>query len=192
VMGSGDDFKVRELIESSSGLCGGTFIDESFMRYLFKMIGCLESYLDLDDPSYKLILLNRWEEIKRAFGLEANLSTELYQITLPGELARRWTGHEDMEAFLACRIKLSQMDMESIFNPVVDDVLKLIAAQLIYVQGIKTMFVVGGFASSPYLMQRIRTCFSHEIEHIFCPYDPRSAIMQGAISLALTANGIGA
>jgi hypothetical protein len=45
VMGSGDDFKVRELIESSSGFCGGTFVDDSFMRYLFKMIGCLDSFL---------------------------------------------------------------------------------------------------------------------------------------------------
>jgi hypothetical protein len=31
LIGSGNDYKVQELTESSGGLCGGTFLDESFM-----------------------------------------------------------------------------------------------------------------------------------------------------------------
>ena len=34
VMGCGDDFKVRELTESSSGFHGGTFVDGSFMSVM--------------------------------------------------------------------------------------------------------------------------------------------------------------
>ena len=187
VMGSGDGFKVRELTESSSGLCGGTFVDDSFMRYLFKMIGCLESYLVLDDPSYRLILLNRWEEIKCDFGHEVKDS--YYKITLPKKLAQRWEVHERKRGYPMRysydRIKLTQKDLESIFEPVEADILRLIAPQLVRVQNIKVMFVVGGFAGSPFLIQAIRDCFSREVQHIYCPFDPGSAIMQGAIALAL-------
>jgi hypothetical protein len=186
VMGSGDDFKVRELTESSSGLCGGTFVDDSFMRYLFKMIGCLESYLLLDDPSY-MTLLNRWEEIKRDFGHA--IKDSYYMITLPEKLAQEWEIHERKRGYPMQysydKIKLTQKDLESIFKPVVDGILGLIAPQLVRVQDIKVMFVVGGFAGSPYLFQAIRGCFSQEIQHIYCPFDPGSAIMQGAIALAL-------
>ncbi|KAG0624568.1 hypothetical protein M758_3G257300 [Ceratodon purpureus] len=192
VLGSGNDFSVQELTDQrcSSGLCGGTLVDEFFMKFLFMTIGCLESYLRKDNPSYKLHLLNRWEEIKCLFGHDAN-STELYEISLPDELARKWEAFENIgfsrRGSYSC-IKLSRKNLEYIFDPVVDEILRLIAAQLLQVEGkFKAMFVVGGFAGSPYLMQRIRSRFSREIQrvqHIYCPYDPGSAIMQGAIMLA--------
>lgn len=46
------------------------------------------------------------------------------------------------------------------------------------------MFVVGGFAGSPYLMQRIRARFAGDVTHIVSPQNPGSAICQGAVSLA--------
>jgi hypothetical protein len=83
------------------------------------------------------------------------------------------------------KIKLTQKDLESIIESVVDDILRLIAPQLVRVQDIKVMIVVGGFAGSPYLFQAIRGCFSREVQHIYCPFDPGSAIMLGVVALAL-------
>jgi hypothetical protein len=40
-MGCGDDFKVRELTESSSGFHGGTFVDDSFMSAMSTTPSCL-------------------------------------------------------------------------------------------------------------------------------------------------------
>ncbi|KAG0585086.1 hypothetical protein KC19_3G256900 [Ceratodon purpureus] len=190
VVGSGNDFKVKEITESSSALCGGTFVNDSYMSYLLKMVGCLGSFLTWDDPSYRSILMNLCEEIKCDFGHEVNSSPESYVITLPETLARKWDAHEKKIGYPGRlsydKITLTQKDLESIFDPVVDDILRLIASQLVRVQDIKVMFVVGGFASSPYLIQSIRGCFSREVPHIYCPYDPGSAIMQGAVALALT------
>ena len=193
VLGSGNDFSVQDQ-RSYTCLCGGNLVDELFMKFLFMTIACLESYLRKDNPSYELHLLNRWEEIKCLFGHDAN-STELYEISLPDELARKWEAFENIgfsrNSIIRgsySSIKLSRKDLEYIFDPVVDKILSLITAKLLEVEGkFKAMFVVGGFAGSPYLMQRIRSLFSSEIQrvqHIYCPYDPGSAIMQGAIMLA--------
>ncbi|KAG0624570.1 hypothetical protein M758_3G257500 [Ceratodon purpureus] len=194
VVRSGNDFKVKELTESSSGLCGGTFVDESFIRYLFEMVKCLEWYLCRDDPYYRLRLLNRWEEIKCSFGHEVNSSSDSFVISLPENLAQKWEAYERKHGYLQrysySKIKLTQEDLESIFEPVVDNILRLISAQLVQVPGINAMFVVGGFAGSPYLIHRIRSHFSREIQHIFCPSDPGSAIMQGAIALVLPSDGL--
>lgn len=87
-------------------------------------------------------------------------------------------------------VELTEQDLKAIFDPVVDEILELIAAQLTQVPDIKVMFVVGGFAGSPYLMRRIRARFSNEVAHIVSPPAPGSAIVQGAVSLALLPDAI--
>ena len=187
MIGNGDNYRVRELTESSGGLCGGTFVDDSFLRFLSRKIGCLDEFLRSGVPSYRARLLKDWEEIKCGFGHEmrSNATTE---ITLHNRLAVKWEAF-DKERGLPPRdsyteIELTQQDLKLIFDPVVDEILELIAAQLMHVEDIKVMFVVGGFAGSPYLLQRIRARFSGDVKHIVSPPNPGSAIIQGAVSLA--------
>jgi hypothetical protein len=77
------------------------------------------------------------------------------------------------------KVGLTEQDLKSIFDPVVDKILELIDAQLAQVPDIKAMFVVGGFAGSPYLMKRIQAHFPD----IVYPPNPNTAIVQGAVSL---------
>ncbi|KAG0618866.1 hypothetical protein M758_4G096700 [Ceratodon purpureus] len=189
LIGTGLSYKVKELTESSGGLCGGTFVDESFMRFLSKKIPCLDEFLRKDLPSYKTRLLKDWEDHKCGFGHELMSNTDTKEITLHAKLSRKWEDYETAQGLPPrasgySEIELTQEDMKSIFDPVVDEILELIAAQLMQVPDIKVMFVVGGFAGSPYLIQRIRARFLRDVQHIVCPQNPGSAVCQGAVSLA--------
>ena len=194
LIGSGSDYKVQELTESSGGLCGGTFVDESFMRFLSKRIGCLDEFLRSGVPSYRSRLLKDWEEIKCGFGHEMVSNKDSKEITLHNKLASKWEAYEAERGYPPREsygeIELTQQDLKGIFDPVVDEIVELIAAQLMQVEDIKIMFVVGGFAGSPYLMQRIRKRFSHEVMHIVSPPNPGSAIIQGAVALTLNPDAV--
>lgn len=52
------------------------------------------------------------------------------------------------------------------------------------------MVVVGGFAASPYLMERIKHRFSRLVPQIISPPNPGSAVCQGAVALALHPNAV--
>ena len=193
LVGNSHHYQVRELTESSGGLCGGTFVDESFMRFLSKKVGCLDEFLRKDYPSYKTRLLKDWEEIKCAFGHEMMSNEDTKDITLHNKLAAKWEAYEAERGNPlqdSSVVELREQDLKSIFDPVVDKILELISAQLKQVPDVKVMFIVGGFAGSPYLMQRIRARFSGEITHIVSPPAPGSAIVQGAVSLALLPDAI--
>ncbi|KAG0590425.1 hypothetical protein KC19_1G098600 [Ceratodon purpureus] len=194
LIGSGNDYKVQELTESSGGLCGGTFVDESFMRFLSKRIGCLDEFLRSGVPSYRSRLLKDWEEIKCGFGHEMVSNNDTKEITLHNKLASKWEAYDAERGYPPRQsygeIELTQQDLKSIFDPVVDEIVELIAAQLMQVEDIKVMFVVGGFAGSPYLMQRIRKRFSRDVKHIVSPPNPGSAIIQGAVALALNPDAV--
>ncbi|KAG0604109.1 hypothetical protein M758_10G145700 [Ceratodon purpureus] len=195
LVGDGRSYQVKELTESSGGLCGEAFIDESFMRFLSKKIGCLNEFLRKDYPSYKDRLLKDWEDHKCDFGHELISNTDTQEFTLHPKLSRKWEEYETAQGLPPRsngynEIELTQEDMKSIFDPVVDQILELIAAQLMQVPNIKVMFVVGGFAGSPYLIQRIRARFLRDVQHIVCPPNPGSAVCEGAVSLACNPEAI--
>jgi len=82
-------------------------------------------------------------------------------------------------------LEISYEEMQSIFDPVVDQNLQLIACQLAQAGSVKVLVVVGGFAGSPYLMERIRSRFAELVPQIISPPNPGSAVCQGAVMLAL-------
>lgn len=188
---SGDHaYKVKELTESSGGLCGGTFVDQNFMKFLSQKIGCLDEFVCKEDPTYETRLLKDWEEMKCAFGHEMIHDTDFgMTINLPNKLASKREAYETQRGNPvmddASEVELTKQDLMSIFDPVAENILSLIADQLKQVPDIKVMFVVGGFAGSPYLMRRIRDRFAHEVTHIVSPPDPGSAVVRGAVSLAV-------
>ena len=65
-------------------------------------------------------------------------------------------------------------------------IVSLIEEQLRAVPGgCRDMLVVGGFASSPYLMQRLKSAFSGRVANIWQPPQSGSAIVEGAVLYGL-------
>lgn len=181
-------FKVEEVTPSTGSFCGGTYVDESFMRFLFGKIECLDEFLENDVPSYRTRLLKEWGEVKCSFGHDMGSRSQTMEIDLHSRLRDKWKEHETRQGYPAresySEIELTEKDLKSIFDPVVDEILEMIAAQLRLVSDVKVMFVVGGFAASPYLMSRIRERYGNAVQYIVCPQNPGSAVCQGAVSLS--------
>lgn len=63
---SSGNLKVKEVTASSGGLCGGSYVDQSFMNFMSSTIGCLETFLE-GHPKVKIQLQTWWENAKSTF-----------------------------------------------------------------------------------------------------------------------------
>lgn len=176
--------KVKEVVPSSGGLCGGTYVDERFLEFLCQNIRCFRKFAE-ENSQIVLSLLSWWETIKRTFDGSMPFN---YNLDLPPKLARAW---EDDDALKSGQvnagasydfISVTLKDMLRIFHPVVDQILQLIDQQI--VPDLKALMVVGGFAASPYLKRRIEAAFSQKLVSgtIIFPKEPGSAICCGAVA----------
>jgi hypothetical protein len=181
-------YRVREVTTSSGGLCGGTSVDARFMEFLHNRIGpslkdCIKEHLNVYSQ-----LLQAWEQKKPNFG-DRTSAGESTEITLPAKLVSKWDDYDRRmglpERDSYDEVEISYQEMQSIFDPVVDQNLQLIARQIEQSGKVKVLVVVGGFAGSPYLMAGIRKRFTGVVPQIVTPPNPGSAVCQGAVMLAL-------
>lgn len=183
--------KVKEVSRSSGGLCGGTYVDENFMSFLSRKIGCLEEFLE-QHPEHTPKLLGWWESAKSTFDGSPEFQASCQ---ISPALARAWEDHESVSSYDACvtefdEVELSSADMKTIFDPVVEQNLQLIEEKLLEHPDIKAIIAVGGFSGSPYTMTQIKERFSSRVTEIINPPYPGSAVCQGAVALALHADTI--
>ncbi|KAG0602466.1 hypothetical protein M758_10G016400 [Ceratodon purpureus] len=188
-------YKVREVTTSSGGLCGGTYVDTRYIEFLHRRIGpslqeCINEHLVILSQ-----LLQVWEHTKANFGESGSIG-ESTDITLPIKVITKWEEYNlRMGVPESCSIEeleISYQEMQSIFDPVIEQNVQLILRQLEQVPTgtVKVLVVVGGFAGSPYLMNCIRKRFAGMVPQIISPPDPGSAVCQGAVMLALNPDTI--
>lgn len=65
----GECYRVKELMISFGGLCGGSYVDFKFMEFLYRKIGfclqnCIDKYFEVEE-----MLIKNWEVKKIGFGL---------------------------------------------------------------------------------------------------------------------------
>ncbi|KAG0604378.1 hypothetical protein M758_10G167700 [Ceratodon purpureus] len=188
-IGTNSSFRVREVTTSSGGLCGGTYVDARFMEFLLKKIGpCLQECIN-EHPHLYSHLFQEWEHKKANFGDNITFGGST-DINLPSKLASKWEAYDRRMGIPARdsydEVEISYQEMQSIFDPVIEQNIQLILRQLEQVGAgaVKVLVVVGGFAGSPYLMDCIRKRFAGMVPQILTPPDPGSAVCQGAVMLA--------
>ena len=186
----GRGYSVKEVTTSSGGLCGGTYVDARFMDFLHQKIGpCLPEAV-AKHPNIYAQLIRGWEYTKTNFG---HLSTrgDSTHIDVPNRLATEWERYDHRNPNSPAtqsydEIDITYSEMQSIFDPIVEQNLNLISNQLAQAKApVEVLVVVGGFAESPYLIDAIRRRFSRQVSHIISPPNPGSAVCQGAVALAL-------
>ncbi|KAF9437615.1 Heat shock 70 kDa protein 12A [Entomortierella beljakovae] len=72
-----------------------------------------------------------------------------------------------------------------VFEPVVKQVIELIDQQLKSATSCSAIFMVGGFGSSSYLLNRVRAEFKDKVRLISSPYKPEIAVVCGAVYAGL-------
>ncbi|MEU7874369.1 Hsp70 family protein [Dactylosporangium sp. NPDC049140] len=185
-----DRGSLTELGHASGGPHGGTFVDRAFLvNVLAKRIGGdLLQRLQVDLPAAVLEILDNWERDKRFFdpsrGAPFNLPlpVKLYQLlSQEGRLSRFAASQQGIEE----PIVLSNAEVKAAFDEVVEPILALVDEHLVRVAGqLDHVFLVGGFAQSPYLRSRLTQHLAGRAA-VQVPPNPASAVLAGAVHFAL-------
>jgi hypothetical protein len=92
---------------------------------------------------------------------------------------------EDMEAD-DWLIEITFDDVLKMFKPVVDKIIDLIRDQLASSKKrCSAMFLVGGFAESPYLIERVENEYKSVVSIITVPQNPITSVLRGAVIYGL-------
>jgi hypothetical protein len=165
---------MKEVVQGSGGLCGGSHIDQQFIGLMnTKIPGFSEAFLR-QQPNAFASFLSNWDKIKRQFrGTETMLS-----VSIPNKLQSYMNTEED-------ELTLSSAELKQIFNPIVDNIISIVMKQRQKVIEVtkkapRLLTLVGGLSESPYIRARLQEQLSGSFEKLFTPPNPGSAVAKGA------------
>ncbi|KAK3277471.1 hypothetical protein CYMTET_14524, partial [Cymbomonas tetramitiformis] len=181
---SEDAKSFREITQGSGAMCGGTSVDDRFVKHLQSTIHGAKDLLRTHPQGSKMQgrIMMHWEAGKKNFD-----GTRDLLLDLPSNLENIWEQElrergETQQADELDGFRISVESMKFIFDPVVDQILSLIQDQLNEIERrtntqAKVMYLVGGFSESAYLRQRVKRRFNRAVQHIYHPPNPGSAIV---------------
>ncbi|KAI1314615.1 Heat shock 70 kDa protein 12A [Mortierella claussenii] len=171
--------RLSEVTKGHGASCGSMFIDQNFRSLLTKKFGRKGAGFPKD------IISGLVETF--AYQLKPNFDgIEDQYLALP-----RSNCFDDLDDQGAIgidggymRLKASELK-EVVFEPVVKKVLILIQEQLRNAKDCSAIFMVGGFGSSKYLLDRVKQEFSGMVKTISAPHRPELAVVCGAVYVGL-------
>ncbi|CAG8494715.1 11419_t:CDS:10 [Ambispora leptoticha] len=191
--------KLGEITERTGDLCGATFIDLEFLKYLGKLLGfsALEK-VKTEHYGQLQYLIQKFfcPRVKYMFDGNADtfkpidLDLEHYCPALMKYVTGENKEKMEQEDWL---IELDFESVKSMFDPVVAKVIKLISNQLKAAESVKSpsaMFLVGGFSESVYLRNRIKESFASKVPIIAEPRQPMGAVLKGAVAYGLNMEAV--
>ena len=189
---------LKELYKASGGAWGAIGVDREFENLLVKMFGIdfVVSFKNTK-PAGWVDLMIAFEAKKRtanpAKATPLNVSLpfsfiEHYQ-KLKGhsvEAAIKKFGNKDIRWSSQGMLRLSPAAMHALFEPVIREIVRHIADLIRKpeLDGVKYLFLVGGFSESPLLQNEIRRAFSNDLR-IIIPQDVGLTILKGAVMFGL-------
>ncbi|KAG5735573.1 Heat shock 70 kDa protein 12B [Termitomyces sp. T112] len=174
------NLEIAEMCARSGANCGSLFLDLRFRELVKALLAEHPAHLDPASLAYFMHSFSETEKLSYAgisddhnmfhftcFNVEdphdPSVGLINGQLSIPGSLLRR-----------------------EVFDPVVGEVLQLVEDQIQRVdQRIDALLLVGGFAGSEYLKQRIEERFSSRIRVIARPADADTATLRGAARYGL-------
>ncbi|RIA79239.1 hypothetical protein C1645_841196 [Glomus cerebriforme] len=187
------DNKLSEITERTGDLCGSTYVDKEFIRFLEKKLGfaAVDEFRREHYGQYQYLIHNFFcPRIK--FEFRGDEKNDFHSIDLDIErtcpaLMKYVTDEikEEMEED-DWLIEIEFDDILAMFDPVINKILKLIRDQLASTkQRCSAMFMVGGFSESPYLVRRVKDAYKSVVPIITVPQNPITAILRGAVIYGL-------
>lgn len=190
-----DGDSLKEVVRGSGGACGSTYLDKRFIHYIKELLGEeLYQEISLQEPKGMLDLMNAWERAK--CDVKASLKKTAY-VPMPTPIWRFLNKKNDVLSHIAELqdgeeevIVLTPEKLNFIYDPVLQDVEDAIKEQIKILDESKDprcerLVLVGGFAESPILQQRIKEKFSTRFQGIYVLPSPGKAVVEGAVHFAL-------
>lgn len=183
---------LKEVIPGAGSMHGALKVDAAFRRILDQTFGAdvIEGFRG-EEPYAFVKLMDEWEQAKCNFrpGMAMTfvpLGAELYQLLMKrhGDALDRLREAQNGDEF---NLHLDCETMEAIFEATLTGVVETVRGQFKKLGHVTCdyLFLVGGFANSVFLQQRIRDEFSDRVMKIIVPPDPGAAVLTGAVSYGL-------
>ncbi|KAF9103651.1 Heat shock 70 kDa protein 12A [Mortierella sp. AM989] len=172
---------LREVTRGSGHSCGSIFLDERMEALLRRRFASWKEN-GLTPTNWVQLMESFIHNVKPLFdGLEDQY------ITMPAIPGRAELTDYDIDLEDGV-LKVSAEEMRrEVFDPVVDDVLRLIQHQLQQTSfNCQAIFLVGGFGCSGYLLARVRQEFASMVRLIAIPPRPELAVVRGAALAGIT------
>ncbi|KAG6218859.1 hypothetical protein E4U50_008121 [Claviceps purpurea] len=178
VLATAPQLKVKELVPGSGGMAGSLGLNQRFAAAVEELVG---------DHKWSTFKMSKaWYFAEKQFDQEIKKD-------FSGSLEEEWFVNfpmaklEDDEShgLESNTWKLTGLQLSRIFEPLIVDIVRMIEHQVQQIRlkrpdrGVSGVFLVGGFGSSHYLMQRVKQHF-HQIQ-ILQPDDAWAAIVKGAV-----------
>ncbi|PKC14303.1 actin-like ATPase domain-containing protein [Rhizophagus irregularis] len=154
----GED-QLSEVTERIGDYCGSSFIDEAFLKHLGSIVGnsTIDKLRDKKSKSLQYMVHHFCRRAKFRF------------------TDNNWLIEIDFET------------IKSMFDPLVNRILKMIEIQLENCRDeCSIMFLVGGFGQSEYLRNRIEEKFKDQVKTIVVSKEPIAAVVRGATLYGLS------
>ncbi|EFQ31525.1 uncharacterized protein GLRG_06814 [Colletotrichum graminicola M1.001] len=167
--------EVQEAAPGSGALCGSTFLNMRFAKFLKAKLGKEDGF---DDDIMAEAMEQFEKKVKRQFTLGA-APDDTYTIPVGG------LGNNKELGISRGRFSLKASDLQTIFEPVVLECIKLVKDQITASNvPIRAVLLVGGFGASNYLKERLRNAIDKSIQ-IMQPPNAWQAVVQGAVMKGL-------
>ena len=181
------DGKLTEATERTGEFCGGSYVDQEFLKYVGKKVGAsaVEMLKQNHYGQLQYLIQGFCSQVKYEFNDNPKeyKSQDMDLEELCPAIKQYVKGTEKLQIEEdEWIIELDYETVKSFFDPVLAKICALIRKQLAATRKkCAAMFVVGGFSSSPYLFKRIKKEFNSQVSAIASPPHPIAAIMYGAV-----------
>lgn len=182
--------QLQEVAVGTGALCGAVYLDRRFEDFVADKIG--KDQFEAMDHRAKFQMKQYWETyMKREFSQKLPHEEEedfsVPVMGIPDSEDGRVRG-----GFL----RVSHAEVKEIFEPIVNQVLELLGAQVLQVlkaaqKPVGAILLVGGFGSSEYLYKRILTWSAGSIP-VLQPRNAWTAVVRGAIIRGLQGDTVAA
>jgi molecular chaperone DnaK (HSP70) len=186
------DGNLSEMTPGSGINCGSTKIDKEFRLYLDqRLLARAVEMFHSEDPVSYLELMNAWERTKcnpnidrpQSIELPVKLIRYLDQLdeSILQKLAKEQTGEDT-------RIWMRPDIMRQLFSSTLNGIVEAIYRQFEALGAIKCdyIFLVGGFAESPLLQDRVIREFGSKVRKVIVPPEPGKSVVHGAVLYGLS------
>ncbi len=184
---------LNELAAGTGGAYGSKYVDIEFLSFIRSVLtaNLLDNFVSSEPLEY-LEILNEWERLKCNY--DPARGGEYFYIQIPVKLHRMLEKHPEIIKYLKetqngedTLIYISRANLENMFNKVIDGSLHEIDKQFTRLEKKQCdyLFLVGGFATSPLLQEKVKKAFADRVKSIVIPPQPGAAIVEGAVLFGL-------
>ncbi|CAG8528121.1 33195_t:CDS:2 [Gigaspora margarita] len=170
--------ELKENINKTTEFAGSACVDKEFLKFLEQNVGvsAISSLAKEYNDQFQYMLSEFQRQVKLPFtGIKKDFKVIKFDIKEVCPMLKQYVTESS-------RLKLERNnwiinlgfdEVKSMFDLVIDKIIKLIGLQLNLGITYTGMFLVGGFSESKYLQMRINHCYHNQIKNIIFLDDPQ-------------------